>query len=271
MRGVFVLAVSLVAACAPSESEVKRDDPALVRLVATDHQFAAPDTVQAGLVRLRLVNDGKAWHEALITRLPDGATAETYLAGARAGEVFPVSAVDVGGPGQIAAGDSSEVELRLTPGRYAIVCWSDNHVKAGMIVPLVVSAAPTADEVSLPAADAEVKLEDFRFTHTTPFKAGRQLIQVSNVGQRPHNMQVYRLEPGKTLQDFGAWFASKQGAAPAVPVGGVSTMAPATNARVLLDLAPGKYFVACGTLEGDKIHAQLGMIEQFEISGSRGQ
>jgi uncharacterized cupredoxin-like copper-binding protein len=266
MRAVqFVMALSLVSACASRESGENTERPHLIRLVASDLRFAAPDTIPAGLTRLRLVNTGQAWHEALITRLPDSATAETYAAGARAGDAFPVSAVDVGGPGQIAAGDSSEVVLNLPPGRYAIVCWSDNHVKAGMIVPLVVSATETIATGTAPAAEAEVKLEEYRFTHTTPFRNGRQIVQVKNTGQRPHNLQIYRLESGKTLADFGAWFASRQGAPPAVPVGGMSTMAPGTEAWMHLALEPGRYFIACGTLEGGKIHAQLGMIEEFEI------
>ena len=267
MRALAVLAAVVVAgACARQDGEAPADPgPRLVRFVATDLQFAGPDTVPAGLVRIRLVNNGQVWHEALITRLPDGATVQTYLAGAQAGAEFPAAAIDVGGPGQIAAGDSSDVVLRLTPGRYAVVCWSDNHVKAGMVVSLVVTGADEAATAQAPPADAELLLEDYKFTHATPYKAGRQLLHVRNTGQRPHNMQIYHLDPGKTLQDFGAWFATRQGAPPATPVGGISTMAPGTEAWASLDLRSGKYFVACGTPEGGKIHAQLGMIEQFEV------
>lgn len=266
MRSIHLaLPLFVVSACTPRESTDGPEGPRLIRLVASDLRFAAPDTIRAGLTRLRLVNDGRVWHEALITRLPNGATVETYLAGARAGDAFPVSAVDVGGPGQIAAGDSSEVVLDLTPGRYAIVCWSDNHVKEGMIVPLVVSATEAVSAAALPTAVAEVKLEEYRFTHTAPFRNGPQVVHVKNVGQRPHNLQLYRLDQGKTLRDFGAWFATRQGAPPAVPVGGISTMAPNTEGWMHLDLEPGRYFIACGTLEDGKIHAQLGMIEEFAV------
>jgi hypothetical protein len=33
-----------------------------------------------------------------------------------------------------------------------------------------------------------------------------------------------------------------------------------------LTLPPGHYFMACGVPEGDQIHAQLGMLEEFTIS-----
>ena len=42
-------------------------------------------------------------------------------------------------------------------------------------------------------------------------------------------------------------------------------MRPGHEAWVTMTIAPGRYFTSCATSEGDKIHAQLGMIEEFEI------
>ena len=273
MRSALRLAVlCLLPACSTSgsdatpESARPRETPVL-RLVATDMKFDAPTTIPAGLTRVRLVNQGQVWHAALVTRLPDSANVEDYLAEAREGKSFPVSATDVGGPGQTAVGDSSEVVLPLEPGRYAVVCWSDDHVKSGMIAPLVVEAtgADSARAPEAPAADAELSLQDFRFVHAAPFRSGPQVLRVRNEGVRPHNVQLYRLEPGRTLRDFGAWRASRTGPPPAVPVGGMDTMAPGKEGWLPLTLEPGRYFIACGTPEGDVIHAQMGMIEEFEV------
>ena len=199
-RGVGVTAVFLAGAGTSADSDSARDEPTLLRLEATDFAFPAPKTIPAGPTRVRLINQGRAWHAALLTRLPEGTSVDTYLAGERAGESFPASATDVGGPGQTAVGDSSEVMVRLAPGRYAVVCWSDNHVKAGMIALLVVTGS-SADSLMEPArADVDVSLQDFRFVHSAPFRGGHQVLRIRNDGRTPHNMQLYRLEPGRTLR-----------------------------------------------------------------------
>jgi uncharacterized cupredoxin-like copper-binding protein len=263
----YVAALPMLLACGAPEPGRSRSEPELLRLIATDLAFAAPAAVEAGWTRVRLVNKGQVWHAAVLSRLPDSATAATYMAEARAGVKFPVGAADVGGPGQTAAGDSSEVVLRLQPGRYAIVCWSDNHVMAGMIVELTVSAAADAEpEMPKLAASDTVLLEDFRFVHRAPFRSGQQNLLIRNTGQRPHNLQLYKFAPGRTLADFGAWRRTREGPPPALPMGGMETMVAGQEGWLALTLSPGRYFIACGTPEGDVIHAQMGMREEFEIS-----
>ena len=263
----FLLSLCLLAACSPQPSGGGEREPQLLRLVATDLAFEAPVTVASGLTRVRLVNHGRVWHAALISRLPEGAGVANYLSEARSEEAFPVQAIDIGGPGQTAAADSSEVVLHLPPGRYAIVCWSDDHVKSGMIVPLTVTGSSgPGGAASFNGSDGTVVLQDFRFVHTAPFRRGPQILRVRNEGQRPHNLQLYRLHPGRTLRDFSAWYRSRQGTPPAVPMGGMETMASGREGWLLLNLPPGRYFIACGTPEGDVIHAQMGMIEEFDIS-----
>lgn len=272
-------AIALLAACAGGESDAAGRSPRLVRLESRDFTFAGPVEIPAGLTRLRLVNRGPAWHDALITRLPDGATAETYLAGARAGQSFPAGAVDVGGPGLVQAGDSSEVVLDLAPGRYAIVCWHDNHVKSGMIVPFTVTGTEAAGKSERAAAQAAappgsstpVVLHEYRFEHP-PFVRGRHVLHVRNQGVRPHDMTIFRLRPGKTVRDYGAWYRSRQGPPPATPAGGANTMAPGREAWVPVTFEPGRYFIACATPEGEVMHAQLGMVEEFRdpVAGRAG-
>lgn len=265
-----VLLLLLVGACAAADSRAEVSPPPLVRVVATGMTFTAPSRIDGGRVRVRLVNEGEAWHEVLITRLPPGTSVQDYLAGARAGEDFPAAAVDHGGPGIVAPGDSSEVVLDLAAGEYAIVCWTDNHVMAGMIAPLAVSNGPAeaADVPQQPVADGAIALQEFAFAHAEPLRPGPQLVRVRNEGQRPHDLALYRLAPGRTLQDFGVWYATREGPAPATPIGGTSTLAPGRTVWLPLSLTPGHYFMACGTPEGDQIHAQLGMIEEFEIRGA---
>ena len=90
-----------------------------------------------------------------------------------------------------------------------------------------------------------------------------------NTGQRPHDLTFYRLADGKSARDFGVWYATREGPAPAVPVGGIVTLAPGREGLVELDLPPGRYFAGCGTPEdgpnGVTLHIRMGMVEVFEI------
>jgi len=236
----------------------------LVRLIATDLMYAAPAEVAPGLTHVRLVNDGKVSHEASIVRLDAGATVESYLTEARAGKDWPDNTVEMGGPGLVIPGDSSEVVLDLRPGRYAILCWADKHVLAGMIQLLTVTGTAAA-AVAPPPTAIEIALKEFTFDFSGSLRAGSQVVKLSNVGAKPHEFVVFRFQEGKTLQDFGAWFATREGDPPAYPVGGATSMAPGREVWLSLTLPPGRYFVACGVPEGDTIHASLGMLNEFEI------
>lgn len=259
----------------------------LLRLEARDFTFFVPSRSTVGLTRVRLVNHGPSWHEALVTRLPEGVTPEAYLEEARAGKAFPVGARDMGGPGKVAAGDSSEVVLALEPGRYAIVCWADDHVKAGMLSAVIISVgdsavandktggANTSADVAIEASGAptptgDVRLEEFKIVHDSgTYRRGANVLRVRNTGQRPHDLTFYRLADGKSARDFGVWYATREGPAPAVPVGGIVTLAPGREGLVELDLPPGRYFAGCGTPEdgpnGVTLHIRMGMVEVFEI------
>ena len=274
-RDPFIVLPLLAAACSDGQRDRRAAELPLVRLEAHDFAFTVPARSAAGLTRVRLVNRGPGWHEANIAKLPDGETIDSYLAGARSGNSFPAGAVDFGGPGKIAANDSSDVVLDLEPGRYVVVCWHDDHVKAGMIATMVVSAdsasdTPRRDSAGTPAVTGEVALEDFRFTHgPDTYRRGHNVLRVRNVGQRPHDMTIYQLRPGRTIPEFTAWYRSREGEPPALPVGGMVTLAPGKEGLVEIDFEPGSYFVGCGTPEktpeGTKIHAQMGMAEAFDI------
>lgn len=272
----LVLAAGVVSVfgCTSRQADDATRELPVLRIEARDLAFTVPTEVPAGLTRIRLVNHGAAWHEALMTRLPDGVTADAYLAGARAGDTFPTGAIDFGGPGLIASMDSSEVVVDLEPGRYAVVCWSESHVKSGMIAPMVITVADRGAPAEAPAATGEVRLEEFRFVHdSVVFRQGSNVLHVRNTGQRPHDMTVYKLEPGRTGSEVREWFTTRTGTPPVRPVGGMTTLAPGHDGWVVLTLSAGTYLVTCGTpettAEGVQIHARMGMLEVFELGSSR--
>src|SRR5215216_3212911 len=112
----FAAFAFLTAACSADRASRRVVELPLVRLEARDFAFTTPTQIPAGRTRVRLVNVGPTWHEANISRLPDGETLESYLAAARGGDPFPVAAVDFGGPGKVVARDSSDVVIDLGDG-----------------------------------------------------------------------------------------------------------------------------------------------------------
>jgi len=110
----------------------------------TDFAFS-PTTLAAGTHTLKIVNDGKQTHEIAITRLEDGATAESFLAAFAPGAKGPPPGKPMGGNGAISPGKSNYLTVTLTPGTYLLLCFvpdpSDGkpHVMKGMVQTIVVS------------------------------------------------------------------------------------------------------------------------------------
>jgi hypothetical protein len=120
------------------------------------------------------------------------------------------------------------------------------HVTKGMIKELVVkpSAAPAAG-VKLPVADLQVTLTDYDFTFSKPLTPGKHVIKVTNTSSQPHEMLIVKLPPGKTAVDFGEWGMKPQGPPPAMPLGGVTSIAPGATIYMQGDFTPGTYGLLC--------------------------
>ncbi|MDX2260863.1 MAG: hypothetical protein SFU84_04100 [Gemmatimonadales bacterium] len=109
-------------------------------------EFAfSPTTLTAGTHTFKIVNDGKQTHEIAITRLDEGATAESFLAAFAPGAKGPPPGKPMGGNGAISPGQSNYWTVTLTPGTYLLVCFVPDpadgtpHVMKGMIQTIVVS------------------------------------------------------------------------------------------------------------------------------------
>lgn len=109
---------------------------ALVRITEQDFKITAPRTAPAGDVRLSIVNKGPVQHELLVVRVPrtglpmraDGLTVDEDA-------VARATAVMVDG---LAPGTVRELAVRLTPGRYVLLCNMSGHYRGGMRADLAV-------------------------------------------------------------------------------------------------------------------------------------
>ena len=241
----------------------------MVRLVASDFRFDGPATLPAGLVRLRLVNDGSDIHEALIVRLiADSGSAAAYVAAWRRGVFWPPFARDVGGTALTRPGDSSDVWLRLEPGRYVVICTKGDHLDRGMAADLTVTD-PSGGSLPPPAADLELELDDYAFRFPARVAAGPHVVHVVNRGSEPHELDIYRVPPGGRFEDLEAWFdGGEQGLPPFETAGGGADLYPDHEEWISMALPPGHYLIVCTIRRGLKDdgtpHYGLGMRWTFE-------
>ncbi len=247
---------------------VAPSEPPLVRFTAHEFEFGLPDTVPAGLVRVRLVNDGTLWHAALFVRLDSTQTPEGYLREIRAGSEFPSHAVDFGGHALTAPGDSADVVMRFEPGRWLAMCSANGggawHVRLGMVDGFVVAARATASDAP-PPDDGTLVMRDGSFEFPDSLTPGVRWVRIENHGQRWHEVDVLRLEPGKDKSSYERWRTVEHQMlpGPCTPIGGAADFGPGVVQWSRMDLRPGRHMMVCD-MPGDSAE-----VRYFEVTGAR--
>jgi len=258
---------------ANSTSQASFDPTTRVAVVhAKDFSFDAPDSISAGWTTIHLVNDGPNLHHIQLVRLDSGKTADDLAAAMKNPGPPPRWAVFVGGANAPDPGSQSDATLNLAAGNYVMLCLVDipggvPHFTKGMVRPLKVTAANGSTGTE-PSADATVSLSDYKFDVQGTLNAGKHTIKVQDAGPQPHEIEVVRLAPGKTLNDLSAWMKNPQGPPPANALGGVSAILPGMTAYFTVDLTPGDYALLCfiPDMKDGKPHLEHGMVKQFKVS-----
>lgn len=270
---VLLLAVVLAACGSAAASTVASTNIPQITITATDYAFAAPAKVEAGLVSINLVNEGKEPHHAQLARLNDGVTLEQFQAALQQSPeaAFPLVSF-TGGPSVIDPGRNQEVTVNLAPGQYVVLCFVASHdgmphLAKGMIAPMeVVENTKQASQPEI-KADATVKLLDFSFVLPGEIKAGRQVWQVVNEGKQAHEITIIKLADGKTMEDVAAFMEAPHGTPPFEDAGGFQAIDPGKAGWVTLDLQPGNYVALCHVPDPASGHAhmELGMVMPFSV------
>ena len=265
------LLLGLVAGCTDLPALDRPAPLTDVAITSTDFAFAVPDTIPAGLARIRLSNTGKEHHHAQFARLHAGHTVaelrDTLAAGA-----LPSWVTFVGGPGVPAPAQPSEVIVPLEAGSYAVLCFVESgdrvpHFAKGMIREITVVPGNATARLE-PAADARLVLEDYTYTFSPRLAAGRRTLKVENSGPQLHEVEFVRLQPGKTAADVLAWFKSKEGPPPGEPFGGTAVLQPGAVNFVTADFTRGDYALLCFVPDaGDgRRHIAHGMVSQIRVN-----
>ena len=276
MKRLLSLAVLIsVFGCArgetpPADSATAPAEPAVVTITARDFAFTMPDTIQSGMTRIVLVNEGPTIHHAQLIRLEDGKTLADLEAALKAGGPPPAWAVDMGGPNPPPTGGSTSTIQQLEPGNYVVLCFVDlpdrvPHFTKGMAKGFVVT--PATSSAAAPTPTVTMTVADYSFATDTALTAGRQLVKVVNNGPQPHEVIVIKLDSAKTLDDFMKFMETYKGDIPAEPVGGIAAVRPGTTNYFEVNLSPGEYVLICLVPDSKdgKAHATHGMLQKLTI------
>jgi len=243
----------------------------VVRVSGEDFKFDAPDSLPPGLTEFRFMNKGPSIHHMSLLKLEEGKTIQhltAALSDPNAGT--PEWVREVGGPNAPDPGKEANATLMLHPGNYALICFVDiggpPHFTKGMIRPLHVYSA-NHDSDAKPKADLTLTLFDYNFKESTPIKAGTRTLEVHNGGPQIHEVEMIKLAPGKTVDDFFKWFDKMEGPPPGSAIGGISSLESGMTEYFTADFTPGNYVFLCfvGDEKDHKPHFAHGMVKTFSV------
>jgi hypothetical protein len=204
----------------------------------------------------------------MLVKLPKGMSADDYVAAVKKGSLFPEGALDYSGPGLTSPGATAEMWLRVDPGQYIIICWNQDHDKTTPVHSFAVEEIATADDRP-PKEDVVLKMFDFRFELDRALRKGVQVIRIETPGPTIHEVDIYRLYEGSTVEDLKRWRKEHEdGPSPAEALGG-ALYSHDINRVVWLrkKFVPGRYVLHCEMpVTNTKLtHADVGMVREIEI------
>ena len=269
-----LLAIALAAfAPAPAPGPSLPRAPHVVTVIATDYRLQLPDTLPAGETAVEVVNRGHELHHVLFVRLLGKHTAAD-LARAMKGDGPPPRWAQMdGGPNGVSPGDTSlATTVPLTAGHYAVLCMIPGpdgvpHVAKGMIRDLVVRRAAYPVAAPAPTYGSTIDLFDYGYKSSAPITHATREVLVRNVGKQPHELELARLLPGKTMADLATWAQKMDSPPPAEFLGGVGPIAPGGVNELALSLPPGHYAMLCflPDAKDQAPHIAHGMVREFTI------
>lgn len=225
-------------------------------------RYRTPRTVRAGLVQIRLRNDGAVAHKAQLWRIAGGHTVAQAL---RARRPTPAWLRAAGGVALTEPRATGTTIQHLAPGRYYVAGVGSER---GTVAQFRVTGS-TASR-SLPPAPARLNAYEYGF-RATALRAGRTSVDFRNTGDEPHHVYFAPLRAGATLADVREFFTGSKyvGRPPVEEAGTRETVVLGGHQRQLteLDLRAGRYALLCFVRNraGGPPHTKLGMIDELRV------
>ena len=266
-------------------------------ITAVEYKFDMPATAEAGWTHVYLDNQGMMDHHAMFLRPHDGMTIEDVQAALETGDFGELlaTAMSAGGP-NVGPMHKASVAMNLEAGQYLVICAVPDeegipHFAHGMQAVLEVTEG--SDAGTAPETDASVGLVDMAFEGLpTDATAGTHVWEVANKGNQVHEMVVFRLAEGLSIDQAIQMFMeapaeaspesspvvdqtaaspaaeAPQGPPPFENIGGLAPMSPEGMNYAVLDLQAGDYIAVCFVPDAETgaPHFAMGMIAGFTVT-----
>ena len=246
-----------------------------VTFVAKDFSFQGPAKISGGWQTIRLVNQGRDFHQIQFLKLPSGKSFADFQQELRAKRFrqIPSWVERHGGVNSISPGSEARVILNFVPGEYVLICGIPDiegqaHVMHGMISSVSVTAAPSPSTPP-PSADIFISGSDFSFAVEGSLTPGPHLFQFKNNGTQAHEVLVLKLQSWASTQSFLKTYRPGGSPNPAgETIGGVVGLDPGLESYFPLDLQPGRYGLLCFLRDPatGAPHFVQGMWVDFEVT-----
>lgn len=145
------LLLPLLAPRAAAQGTAAPERVQLVRVVARDYVYDAPQSVPAGITTIQLVNQGSDIHHVSVQELPAGKTVKDFFDATRNSGRAPAWSKSLATSATIPNGSEAFISFRMPPGQYILSCLipakdGRSHVAKGMyqIITATAPAAPAA-------------------------------------------------------------------------------------------------------------------------------
>ena len=273
---MFMLAVLMLVTVGGLSTVLGQDAVAIPEVMVSagdDEVVDFPAVVPEGVVQFTFENNrAEMPYSPIIARLNDGVTMDQFNESMASDDEFAALAlVTLYGGSEVAPGESGSFWLDMLPGSYVVVEFSE----AGPPSVEAFDVEDTDGEVAEgPETNVTVAMVDFAFGVPLTQQAGEQVWRLMNVGNQWHEMGVFKVDEGTTIEQVQellmAAFGSEDENAelPFEPAFFWAPMGPDATAWVTVDLEPGSYAVVCflPDLLGDfSPHVMKGMIQIFTV------
>lgn len=233
-------------------------------------EFVGPTVLPAGMTTLTFTNETDRDDDLFaLVSIGGGRTLDDFFQGMGAvmsGEtlVVPEWVTFVGGS-PIGVDDSRTYSTFLSPGSYHLVSIGADeegpYAARGLVLPI---------EVEAPAVpfDTTVTLLDYEFVIDGDLAAGSQVLRVHNDANQVHEMIMFPLPPGMSVEDMlmAMEEGGDEGGPPGSMVQGMWAIDPGVTVYVNVDLVPGSYGILCFIPDADGPHFMSGMVAEVIVN-----
>lgn len=247
---------------------------------ANGFTFSATEA-NAGKLHVTLIADEGTAVYLDFMQVPDGldeATA-TEQALLMARDDVPSEGWTYGGGSYAVGGSSVEFVVDLTPGEWQLAAsYMPDEIDSGdeeimTLTPFTVYEATPAPATELPA-DVTLELQDVAFgLSASTIPTGPQIWNVTNTGEQPRQMVLFKTTRAFTPEDFAAFFADLEAGTPSpdfmsmIWVAYTAVASPGYGTWLELDLEPGTYTATSWVIDAETQMPALllGMVQSFTV------